>query len=211
MARAGRPSERAKREPHKRHLLGPHEILQRIQDAGGMPDSVIEELKQPRPKNPRTEAANEAVVEAVRRTSEMLTSAGVEHAFQGERRGPTDPSPREAMAREMAWIMSVTNAMKESVPRKQWCRHMKAADPHLGEIRTVCAISAGAWLCVECGRQADAKVLKANPWPDECDLCGATIEPGHFNELAFNIPGCFVNCSVCDRCASFHQLRDAAQ
>ncbi|HEY7421694.1 MAG TPA: hypothetical protein VH541_06770 [Gaiellaceae bacterium] len=175
-----------------------------------MPESVIEELKRPRPRNPRTRAANDAAAKAVRRASDMLTNAGVEHELQGDRRGPEDPNPGEAMAREMAWIMSVTNAMKESVPRKQWCRHMKAADPHLGEIRTVCAISAGVWLCVECGRQADQMVLKANPWPDECDLCGASIEPGHFNELAFNVPGCFVNCSVCDRCASFQRTRHAA-
>jgi hypothetical protein len=30
-----------------------------------------------------------------------------------------------------------------------------------------------------------AKALAANPWPDECDLCGATMQPGHFNEITF--------------------------
>ncbi len=45
MSRGGRPSERAKHEPHKRNLIGPHEILERIQEAGGVPDEVMAELR----------------------------------------------------------------------------------------------------------------------------------------------------------------------
>lgn len=199
MSRAGRPSER---DAHKRDLIGPWEILERIEAMGGVPNTILEELKQPRPPNPRVEAANEEIVAALEGAMDRLTDMGIEHE-SGERRSPTDPDPRTAAAREMAWIMSVTNSMKESVPRKKWCRHMRAADPRLSEIRTVAAISAGVWMCVECMREAGQVALRANPWPEECDLCGAKVEPGHFNELAFNIPGCFVNCTVCDRCASF--------
>jgi hypothetical protein len=45
MSRSGRPSERG---AHKRNLIGPYEILKRIEAAGGVPDNVIQELKQPR-------------------------------------------------------------------------------------------------------------------------------------------------------------------
>lgn len=62
-------------------------------------------------------------------------------------------------------------------------------------------LSAGIWSCLECVQQAGPAALKANLWPDECDLCGTKTEI--FNEHAGNIPGCFVNCSLCDRCASF--------
>lgn len=41
MSRAGRPSERAKRgAPRKRNLIGPQEILERIQQAGGLADHL---------------------------------------------------------------------------------------------------------------------------------------------------------------------------
>lgn len=203
MTRQGRPSARGAR---KRNLMGPWEILERIQATGGVPDKVIEELKQPRPPNPRVEAANEEIVAAIEGAMERLTEMGIEHE-SGERRDPTDPDPHTAAAREMAWIMSVTNSMKESAPRKKWCRHMRAADPSLSEIRTIAAISAGVWMCVECMRQASPAALSANPWPDECDLCGAKMEAGHFNELAFNIPGCLVNCTVCDHCAGYMPMR----
>jgi hypothetical protein len=198
MSRSGRPSARG---AHKRNLIGPHDLLKRFQAAGGVPEDVVEELGRPRPRNTRTEAANKAVVEALRGASDLLAARGIEHTG-GELAGPPDPT------RELAWIMSVTHSMKESVPRKKWCRHMKAADPRLSEIRTIAAISAGVWQCVECMRQAGPEALRANPWPDECDLCGATMQPGGFNEMAFNIPGCYVNCTVCDRCASFVRVED---
>jgi hypothetical protein len=126
-----------------------------------------------------------------------------------ERRDPRDDPG--AVDREMAWFLSVTNAMKESAPRKTWCRHMRAADPHLNELRTAALISKGVWMCVECIREAGPDALNANPWPDECDLCGATMTAGHFNEMAFNIPGCFVNCTVCDECYGFNKGEDEAE
>lgn len=207
MSRAGRPSARG---AHKRNLIGPREILRRIEASGGVPEEVMDELRRPRATNPRSKAANEAALRAVEGASALLSSRGIEHERDGERREPDDPDPHTAMARESAWIMSVMNAMSESVPRKKWCRHMKAADPHITEIRTACNLGAGYWLCVECGKQADPKVLNANPWPDECDLCGSTMEAGHFNRTMFNIPGCVVQCTVCDDCRDFMKTRKAA-
>jgi hypothetical protein len=201
MSRGGRPSARG---VHKRDLIGPHEILEQLETMGGVPEDVVEEMKRnPRPRNPRVEAANEEVVAAVQAASDQLASKGIEHTV-----GELSASPD--MTSGVAWIMSVTNAMKESVPRGKWCRHMRAADPHLGEIRTMAVLSAGIWKCVECVREMGPKALAANPWPDECDLCGTTMQPGHFNEIAFNIPGCFVNCTVCDACADFMRTRAAA-
>lgn len=206
MSLKGRPSARG---AHKRNLIGPNEILKSIEARGGVPDNLMEELRQPRERNPRTEEASEAAVNALRGASEQLTSRGIEHEM-GERPGPNDPDPKTAIAREMAWSMSVTNSMRESVPRSKWCRHMRAADPRLMEIRTMAVISAGVWKCVECIREAGPAVLKANPWPTECDLCGAEMQPGHFNTTAFNLLGCFVECTVCDECASFKQFGKAA-
>ncbi len=199
MSRAGKPSARG---AHKRNLIGPVEFFRRIEESGGVPEEVLEDLKAPRPHNPRAEKANEAAAEAVDAAREFVASMGIEHEMVTRIEPRDDPG---VMPREMAWTFSVLNAMSEAVPRKKWCRHMRAADPHLNELRTVALLSAGVWLCVECAREAGPQALKANPWPDECDLCGATMTAGHFNEMAFNIPGCFVNCTVCDDCYGFRQ------
>jgi hypothetical protein len=201
MSRAGRPSARG---AHKRNLIGPTETLRRIEEQGGVPEAVVEDLKTPKPQNPRAETANEAAIEAIQKARKIVASKGIEHEMV-ERRDPRDDPG--AVDREMAWFLSVTNAMKESAPRKTWCRHMRAADPHLNELRTAALISKGVWMCVECIREAGPDALNANPWPDECDLCGATMTAGHFNEMAFNIPGCFVNCTVCDECYGFNKER----
>lgn len=198
MSRAGRPSSRGAR---KRNLIGPTEILRRIEETGGLPEGLAKGTS-PQPPNPRAEAANEAALEAVQAARELAESMGVEHEMVTRVDPRDDP---DVMTREAAWALSVTNAMKESVPRKNWCRHMRAADPHLREIRTAALLSAGVWKCVECLREAGLEAAKGNPWPDECDLCGATMTPGHFNEMAFNLPGCFVNCTVCDECYDFRQ------
>lgn len=201
MSRGGRPSARG---AHKRHLVGPHDILARLETMGGVPEQVVEEMKSnPRPPSPRMEDANEEIVAALQTASDQLASRGIEHTM-------SERSASSEVTNELAWIMSVTNAIKESVPREKWCRHMRAADPRLGEIRTIAALSAGIWKCVECMGEMSPKALAANPWPDECDLCGTTMQPGHFNEVAFNIPGCFVNCTVCDLCADFMRTRMAA-
>jgi len=208
VSRSGRPSARG---AHKRNLIGPHEFLERLHSIGGIPDHVVEDLRSPKPPNPRAQAANDDVVAQIEHAGRRLDELGIEHDRMGDRAGlDAYPTPNEGVAHEMAWIMSVTNSMKESAPRKTWCRHMKAADPHLGEIRTMAVLSSGVWKCLECMRQAGMGAIGKNPWPDECDLCGATMTPGHFNELAFNVPGCFVNCSVCDRCADFQRERQAA-
>ena len=196
MSRAGRPSARG---AHKRNLIGPAEMLRRIEEQGGLPEELVEDMKTPRPPNPRAEAANDAMVAALEGAKEFLPEN-----FESDPESDSDTP--DAFARRTAWILSVMTSMKESAPRKTWCRHMRAADPHLTEIRTMAVLSAGVWLCVECMAEQQS-ALKANPWPDECDLCGATIAPGHFNEMAFNVPGCFVNCSVCDECAGFRGIQ----
>jgi hypothetical protein len=191
MSRSGRPSERAKHEPHKRNLVGPHEILRSIQRAGGVPDAVVEELGAGEPSDATNKAASEMLA-VTQNAIDMVEAKGGKRLTVGD-----EPE------RQMAWILSITNSMKESVPRKKRCRHIRAADPNVTEIRSMAFLSAGVWQCVECLKQAGPSVLEANLWPNECDLCGAQTEK--FNELAGNIPGCMVNGSVCDHCASFLQ------
>jgi hypothetical protein len=199
VSRSGRPNTRG---AHKRNLVGPNEVLRRLEEQGGVPAEVVAELTAESESNPRVEAANEAAVAAIRAAREQIKGTGVQYETY-ERADLPDSS----VERDMAWMISVTTAMKESAPRKTWCRHMRAADPRLSEIRTVATLSAGVWLCFECLRQAGLDVLKADPWPSECDLCGATIEQGEFNNVSFNIPGCMVNAAVCNDCADFQRSR----
>jgi len=170
-------------------LIGPHEVLERIQEAGGLPDEIVDSPGDSGP-SAATESADEQMRALGRR---VLDSLGPERVIRG--------SIGDDAAHRMAWIISVTTSMRESVPRERRCRHIRAADPKVTEIRTHAALSAGIWQCVECFRQTGAAALKLNPWPNECDLCGAHGEK--FNEFSANIPGCLVTGNICARCASF--------
>src|SRR5579862_3345205 len=182
MSRSGRPSARG---VHKRNLMGPDEFLRQIKAAGGIPLSGGSTTDDP--SNARVEQAETAAVEAIEAARERIAEKGIDVETPPAWTNPGD-DPTVVDRRE-AWTLSVLQAMKESVPRRNWCRHMRAADPNVIEIRTLANLSAGVWLCFECMQQADKEALNANPWPDECDLCGATMTRGHFNEMAFNLGG----------------------
>lgn len=192
MSRRRRPSRvptASKPEPHKRNLIGPHKILASIEQAGGVPDEVIEELSNSKPSA------------AAERAGEYMSALGQWIADSIDPEQKWRVSPPDSPAHRIAWLLSVTNSMKESVPPQKRCRHIRAADPQVTEIRTVAVLSAGRWECVECFKQAGVAALGANLWPNECDLCGAYTEK--FNEIGGNIAGCSVSANACERCAGF--------
>jgi hypothetical protein len=134
MSRAGRPSERAKREPHKRNLIGPHEILERLQAVGGA-DEVAAALAGSKP-SAATQEAGEAMLALHVRALDVVKDIGGKRVSVGD-----DPT------RRMAWILSITTSMKESVPKKKWCRHLRAADPgHVRGERFVAGVRDTAFL-----------------------------------------------------------------
>ncbi len=193
MSRAGRPSERTKREPPKRNLIGPHELLERIKKAGGVPAEAIEEFRRT-PASSAAAKANEQIADLTEKVAK--SAASIEPDAQRVALGD-DPD------RRTAWLLSILTSLKESVPRRNWCRHLRAADPNVTEIRSVAVLSSGIWKCVECLKQGGEAQLGVNLWPNECDLCGA--ESAEFNEIAGNIPGCMVTINACPGCAEFLQ------
>jgi hypothetical protein len=186
------PTAPSKTTPHKRNLIGPYEVLDRLQQAGGLPDEIIS------PGRPGPSAAAADATEYMRALGQWVEDSLDPEVAQ------RFSLPDDAM-RRAAWVTSLTTSMRESVPKEKWCRHLRAADPKVTEIRSMAVLSAGRWDCVECLKQAGFKaglaVLGANLWPNECDLCGAYTEK--FNEISGNLSGCRVNANICDRCRSF--------
>jgi hypothetical protein len=183
-----------RKNPHTRKLIGPNEILERIKRAGGVPEQVLDGLISQEP-DPATEAAGDRMRPIMEATLDEARAQGGSELSFGD-----DPT------RRMAWYLSVTNSMKESAPRERWCRHIRAADPRVTEIRSVALLSRGVWSCVECLKQAGPKVLEANLWPDECDLCGAKTQ--RFSEFAGQVGGIMITANVCSECSAF--LRDSS-
>jgi hypothetical protein len=188
MSRGGRPSERAKREPPKRNLAGPQEILRSIETSGGVPDEVLAELGngQPTPAAEQAGAYMEGLAKFV---------ASTPGAFAPEQQDPNH---------QMAWTLSMLRSMSESVPEAKRCRHVRAADPRVTEIRSVCLLGRGLWDCVECIKSRGFAVLQRNLWPEECDLCGARTNT--FYEFSMQVAGTFVTGNVCGGCAAFRGI-----
>jgi hypothetical protein len=190
MTRGGRPVERRKSEPPERHLLGPRVLLERIVGAGGVPASVVQ--SEGHSQSAATKNAAAAVAAFTEKVIEQVNASNVDSV----RRGPSDDPNRQT-----AWMLSVLTSLKESVPRKAWCRHLRAADPRVSEIRSVAVPKAGIWKCFVCFGQSSREELSADLWPTECDLCGAATE--QFNAILGDIPGCQVELHACDDCAAF--------
>jgi hypothetical protein len=194
VSRSGRPSARSKRQAAKRNLVGPHAFFAQISAAGGLPKEAIEELKG-RPANPRVDAADD-VMAALTATIRYRSGArGFEFTEADE-------------DHMLAWMLSVTNSIKESVPRSKWCAHLQAAAPAVVEIPSLAIPNASFWRCIECVREAGDRPLKMNLWPNECDLCGAVTET--FTGIIARLPGCSVELHLCDECASFGQPADTS-
>jgi hypothetical protein len=191
MSRGKKKPKVRPRRPSRRNLIGPFEILDRIESAGGVPDEIVDHAAST-PRTAASKKAADAMDELFGRVSEPLLAAGAELV-----------TAEDDINRKTAWLLSVTNSMKESVPRNKWCRHIRAADPNVTEIRTVAVPKAGVWLCLECLKQAGPKAIAADLWPTECDLCGA--ETTEFNAMLGNIPGCQVELHVCNQCAMFNR------
>ena len=189
MSRGGRPSERAKNEPPTRALAGPDELLSRIKASGGVPEDVITELSAGG-TDEQTARASQFIVEVLEPVRDHVEDAGGWSVQFGD-----DPD------RKMAWLMSLVRAMEQSVPFEKRCRHIRAADPHITQIRTVAVLSSGFWGCIECANQSLDAALKTDLWPSQCDLCGAATET--FQEFAGNLSGCMVSANICAKCASF--------
>jgi len=165
-------------------LLGPFELLERLQAAGGLI-----------PSHGASSGATSKAAEYTSTLAHAVLDTAREVADANPLQLPDDPTYRAA------WVLSVTNSMNQSVPWQNRCRHIRAADPQVTELRTFVSLTAGIWQCIECFKEGGAAKLKANPWPNQCDLCGAHSE--EFNEIAGNMVSCFVTLSACPRCASF--------
>jgi rubrerythrin len=188
--RPGRvPGTRSTNAPNERNLIGPHEVFERIEKAGGVPDKVIDELGAAK-QSPGAKQAGEQMLALTETVFESAKDLGAAEISVGD-----DP------ARRMAWSLSLVVSMKESAPRERWCRHIRAADPKVTEIRSVESLKAGIWYCMECLREAGPGALEANLWPTQCDLCGAQTET--FNEFTRTIGGCMILGNMCRDCARF--------
>jgi hypothetical protein len=188
MSRGGRPSERAKREPPERDLVGPQELLRSIEASGGVPDELVASLGKESP-SPAAEQAGKYM-------------AGLAQ-FVAKTPGAFEPEQQDAN-HHMAWVLSILRSMSESVPESKRCRHIRAADPRVTEIRSMALLRAGVWDCVECIKQRGFAVLERNLWPDQCDLCGARTDT--FHEFSMQVSGTFVTGNVCEDCASFRGI-----
>lgn len=190
MSRSGRAriaGTRSQRPAH-RSLIGPFEILEQVEAAGGVPAEMVAAASEER-RSERAERAADAMNEATASLRDAVVDRGGQEFSIGDDR-----------TRATAWILSVTNSMKESVPFEKRCRHIRAADPAVTEVRTVAAPNAGVWMCVECLAE-HPEALDANLWPTECDLCGE--QTTEFNAVVGNLPGCQVHLHICNHCASF--------
>lgn len=102
MSRGGRPTERTKHEPHERHLIGPNVFLERIEDAGGVPESVLHGLRDS-PQSPAAKDAADAMSAFTETLIQHLTATNPD---------AVRPTASDDPNRRAALMMSVMTSFK---------------------------------------------------------------------------------------------------